>query len=1758
MDRRGRAAPRRAGKERSHMSKHPSNSIKSRLLRRGLAGILSLALLLSLIPSTVLTARAAGWEDQYIQTLVDWGVMRGDIGGNMAPTRSITRAEFVTMMNRAYGYKTMGGHPFTDVKLTSWYNDDIDIGYNIGYFKGTSPTTASPNDTLTREQAAVLLARNMMLQPTVGETLGFSDSRSLSEWSRGLVGAAAENGIISGYDDGSFQPFRDITRGEVAAMLVRAIGTPVQEAGDHALGNVYGNVTVNTAGVKLRDGVIAGNLYLTGGIDLGDVLLENVTVLGQIIVSGGGESNSSQSSVILRNVVADGMIVDSIGEQFVTIRAEGNTDIPTTTVRTNAYVDDSSLPGYGLSFIELDGEEGALYQLAGNIKNVTNLTPGSDLQIVQGVADKVTVDEKATGSSVLVDGDAQVGDLNLDTGTDVTGTGDIKNLNVSAPGSTVEQLPDNIVIRPGINADIAGGSMNSTQGAQSSSEPKLLAGYPAVRKIAPQSAELVFRVNKPGTIYWAVSSVADGSVSEADLMEPPVYGNKVLASGKISATAANTDYTAAVNKLTSGGSYYVTAMLVDGRDEHSPIKVTSFTTPDDSVPAFATGYPVMTLVTTEIAQVTVMTTKSCLLYYALLPKGAKAPTEAEFKSAAIPGNLGYGSQSVTKNVTIPINVNSVPLEEKTDYVLYLWLVDHDGAQKSKVTALPFTTLDETPPNVTYMNQIDQGPSSVKLEYTIDENPADLIWAIVTEGNHGQKQFMSFEWEEVPEPGDENRFTLDFKGDEASLIAAKARLVSGTGALASGVSKGSPLNISNAALAYARAKTSSFVVYYIAHDRATASANLSTQIKGIRVHTEDTIKPTAELRFTNPDNTEVTEQPQANADVRIIFSEGVKGTTAKDKDIFLNLYNDVKKTGEEAGNAPDDTDKQGAYNTARNALAKALDTYMKLYVGTPDGQHQEAVVRDQDNETTIGNDWVVDWRNAIVETLDDGSGRIQVRLPQVRFADGTADLASSALNLASGASYYFHLAGIFDLATPPNELDPSPCDLTFTTAFAKVQLSVTSQRPAIMGAASDRKDSHPLFTNNSTVTDKKPSDIKDTALYPNADKNDPARIDRSFRVQPLFAEENMDPNIYYDILIWSDTNMEITLYSRPYGSANTDWVREGSTIFRGVSQEKGGYVYRSLFYNIRGGEPYGELQKMTDREYAIHVDKLTQESDLSSDYGSWSGTVNMKVSVVAGWSDYDLDRITQINQNYQETFDRLIPTPLRSIGTPEDFPLEMTFTDTKPPEISNISIVDSDTSPVITMFLNAAGSINYVVFPLTELQYMDGGTLTSIPLGTQITEAMIKGTAGKYDIAGYNAPTSIRLPNVTTEAKISDITPIRGAQPVGGTVLDVPSADQVVDGFANTPGATKGRTPFVGKDMSARIQLNGLEANTIYILLAVPQGSTAESFPANAVAYRFTTSMPAPPVITLNGVSTDVTATVDRSSTLTARLLVQNQLNDSTILGQKLNANGNCVDAATLPTAYQNLTVLEALLQSVDRNDGNPGRNQQYPSVFDVFGSAAAKQTVEGLIRDGGGLGNTSVGQWGPKPVTVTGNEGSIGISFDTKNLYANTNYVCITMAQSASTGAYAFRAIYPLQVLNNQPPIITKIGDSLSIDKNGNVTGTITINFDRGLYRFEAGGNTPIPVTHDATTIGMVDDTFIGFGGLLTYDTDILDIPQKTPPNGPIAAIELKIKAPTTNKKFSITVPAGAFVSQWATPFETTKTVEVTIDDTGKTSAVIK
>ena len=135
----------------SHFLSHVIHSAK-----RVCALSLCTALLFGMLPLTVPSAQAA-WEDAYLSRLVSWNIMRGDQNGNLEPGRAITRAEFASMLNRTFGYHKTGAQPFRDVRTGDWFYDDISIAYTAGYFKGTSNSTASPDDTLTREEAATML-----------------------------------------------------------------------------------------------------------------------------------------------------------------------------------------------------------------------------------------------------------------------------------------------------------------------------------------------------------------------------------------------------------------------------------------------------------------------------------------------------------------------------------------------------------------------------------------------------------------------------------------------------------------------------------------------------------------------------------------------------------------------------------------------------------------------------------------------------------------------------------------------------------------------------------------------------------------------------------------------------------------------------------------------------------------------------------------------------------------------------------------------------------------------------------------------------------------------------------------------------------------------------------------------------------------------------------------------------------------------------------------------------------------------------------------------------------------------------------------------------------------------------------------------------------------------------------------------------------------------------------------------------------------
>ena len=1040
--------------------------------RRTAGVLLCVTLLFGVSLTLTQPAEAASWMDPYLNQMKEWGVMKGDANGNLHGERVITRAEFVTLVNRAFGYREMGENPFKDVPNNAWYANDIRIAYKAGYFQGSSPTTASPYASVTREQAVVLIGRSLRMQNTPGYTLDYQDSSRIGHWSRGIIHQATEMGIIGGYADGTFRPKQAITRGQAASILARAIGTLVNQSGEQDVGNVYGNLTITAPGVTLSNTVVTGNLYLTGGIGLDDVVLNNVTVGGKIVVCGTGSSQKGESSVILRNVTANGLEIDSMTNQYLSVRAEGLTSIKDTVARTSSYIEDLTADGKGLSLIKLDGADGAQFQLAGNIKEVINRSPASFLGIGGGVANKVTVDERATGSTLDIGANGTVRDLNLDTAATVTGKGDITNATVNAAGSTIPMLPDTIVVRPGVTGSIGGTVMDSAAAIESSEDPRLLAGYPAVRNVAPTSAGAVFSANKSGTIYWAVTALTDGSVNETVLLNPAT-SHSVVKSGNIKVAASKTELTAKLSGLTKDGSYYISAMLVDARGRHSPVKVTAFTTPDDTVPAFATGYPYtnMTFSKTDttgkeqIVQAMVMPTKDCRLYYALLPKGSVAPTAANFKTGSITGNLGYGVVDVKKNTPLLIpRVNTAYLKEETTYDLYLWLNDADNGKSSAVKKLTVTTLDTTPPVLQSIRVSDVAARSVSVTFSVNE-PATLYWAVVKRG----ADFFA------------NGIT-----DENSL-AAKIQIETGLGALKKGSANASKAATDVKFTVSGLEGQTSYDLYYVVKDKA-GNYNVYTEEFGfpLPLNTLDNEPPTVKQEFTH-DGTGSGKAPTPYPDtsIQLVFSESVKGKTQDGSG--KPIYNDFKKIYDEMLQATTDAEK----DKLRTDLANALRTHIKLYYRPVSGQ--PALVEEK--TTTAANpNWVIDYRYATV-TLDADSGEMIVTFPH-----NTKNPDESAINLSSGVTYYFEISGIVDTSAAENAMVGS-------RGVTKLPEFTTIDAQLVFSAVE----------NSGTLTGNNAPDM-------------------TFRISPVTASSVSD-SILWDMVIWSDKTLSFEIYQREVGATD---------------------------------------------------------------------------------------------------------------------------------------------------------------------------------------------------------------------------------------------------------------------------------------------------------------------------------------------------------------------------------------------------------------------------------------------------------------------------------------------------------------------------------------------------------------------------------------------------------------------------------------------
>jgi len=109
---------------------------------------------------------------------------------------------------------------FSDIKAKGWYKQYVDYAVAYGIFTGTSKTTFSPNDNITRAQFVQVLANLEGVDTSNRDvTTGFSDVPA-KKWFTSAVKWASDNKIVNGVGEGRFDPNANVTREQMCVMLV--------------------------------------------------------------------------------------------------------------------------------------------------------------------------------------------------------------------------------------------------------------------------------------------------------------------------------------------------------------------------------------------------------------------------------------------------------------------------------------------------------------------------------------------------------------------------------------------------------------------------------------------------------------------------------------------------------------------------------------------------------------------------------------------------------------------------------------------------------------------------------------------------------------------------------------------------------------------------------------------------------------------------------------------------------------------------------------------------------------------------------------------------------------------------------------------------------------------------------------------------------------------------------------------------------------------------------------------------------------------------------------------------------------------------------------------------------------------------------------------------------------------------------------------------------------------------------------------------
>ncbi|HHX22560.1 MAG TPA: hypothetical protein GX723_00860 [Thermoanaerobacterales bacterium] len=161
------------------------------------------------------------WAKDNISNLVKMGVFSGYPDNTFKPDRHITRAEFTVVLVSVFDSAIDTDITFEDV-ANHWAKEYISKAAAQGIITGYNEKCFGPDDPITREQMAVMIARAANIN-SYDSLPKFQDSDHISSWAKEAISALTARQIMVGYLDETFKPGNHATRAEVATILYRML-----------------------------------------------------------------------------------------------------------------------------------------------------------------------------------------------------------------------------------------------------------------------------------------------------------------------------------------------------------------------------------------------------------------------------------------------------------------------------------------------------------------------------------------------------------------------------------------------------------------------------------------------------------------------------------------------------------------------------------------------------------------------------------------------------------------------------------------------------------------------------------------------------------------------------------------------------------------------------------------------------------------------------------------------------------------------------------------------------------------------------------------------------------------------------------------------------------------------------------------------------------------------------------------------------------------------------------------------------------------------------------------------------------------------------------------------------------------------------------------------------------------------------------------------------------------------------------------------